>query len=979
MDTERWEKIARVHAQAFECELAARGAFLDLACEGDPDLRREVETLLAQDQAPGLMDRPMWDAASQLLDDAAVLTPGTFLGHYRVESLIGAGGMGQVFRATDPRLNRSVAIKILPPSVAIDPQFRQRFDREAQAGAALAHQHICTLHDVGRHEDVDFLVMEYLEGETLATCLASGRLTFQRALRYAIEIASALDHAHRHGVVHRDVKPENVMLTSAGAKLMDFGIAKLRSGPGLDATRHSITERGTVLGTVRYMSPEQVEGRDTDHRSDIFSFGAVVYEMFTGQPAFSGSSAASIMAAVLEREPPEMAMPGQLTPPFLDHLVRRCLAKDVGERWQSAGDVLRELKWFADSPDVASGRPDVTAERSGLPHRSSPWRLLPWATAAGLVVASVLIVLWAPWTSPVPPRPFRLRIDAPVAQAIVSSISYNRQLAISPAGTHIVYMSGRYTADSSRTLIVHALGQLEGEPLPGTANAQAPFFSPDGKTVGYFDAAAKEIRKVPIAGGAPRTVCKVDDEVSAASWGSNGVVVFATRSTTTGLISVPSEGGQPTRLTTPDASRNEVDHQFPSVLPDGRTVLFTITRSGGAEKSELAVLETESGRYATLLTGAGNGDYLESGYVVYVSGTTLYGARFDLGRRRISGDPIAVENDIAVERGTYAAQYGVSRTGTLVYIPSSVVGFAAARSLVWVDRQSREAAIEAPSRAYHSLRLSPDGTRVALDVRDEDRDTWVLDFRRPFLQQITFSPRNNPFPVWTPDGEWIVTGDAPGLARWRADGTGVMEPLTMSDRTQFPQAFTPNGETLVLTEVVTTGKNNDVIALRVDGKGDQRPLLNQPLIEGPADLSPDGRWLAFQQWDGVGREQIYVSPFPEVSGGRVLVAQGRQPVWARNTPRPELFYIAAAGMLTSAPILTAPTLNVGASTSLFSTKPYFIAGQGRAYDVSSDGRRFVFIKDSPGLNPDVPVNAARGSIVVVLQWIEELKAHLPRN
>ena len=975
MDTERWQKIAHLYEQALECEPAARDAWLDQACKDDPDLRREVETLLAQDQAPGLMDRPMWEAASRLLDDAPALTPGEFLGHYRIEGLVGAGGMGQVFRAADPRLNRAVAIKILPSSVAIDPQFRERFGREAQAVAALTHPHICTLHDVGQHDGVDFLVMEYLDGETLAACLERGRLPLQRALRCAIEIASALDHAHRHGTVHRDVKPANIMLTSAGVKLMDFGVAKVRRTPGTEGGHGTLTEEGAILGTIRYMSPEQLEGKGADHRSDIFSFGAVVYEMVTGQPAFTGSSAASTMAAILEHEPPAMATLQQLTPPLVDHIVRRCLAKNVLERWQSAGDVMRELKWLVDSHHAeASG-----SGSAGSPPprtRSSARRLLPWAAAAVLAVTSALmLVLWAPWTPPAAPAsPVRFRIDAPVAQAILSSVSSNRLLAISPDGTDLTYVSGS-GAERVRTLILHPLERLEGEPLSGTANAQAPFFSPDGKTLGFFDTATMEMKRVPIAGGAPRTLCKLDDTVSAASWGSNDVVVFATRRTATGLMSVPAEGGQATVLTKPDPSQNEVDHVFPSVLPGGKQVLFTVTRSGRSGLSDLALLDLDSGRYSTLITGAGTAEYLEPGHVVYASGGTLYGVRFDAAKRRTIGDPIALQREIAVERGTNAAQYVVSRTGTLVYIPASAVEIAAARSLVWVDRRGIEEPIAAPARTYHSLRLSPDGMRVALDIRDEEADTWVFDFRRPSLQRVTFTPRNNPFPVWTPDGRSIVTGDGPGLARWPADGSGVAETLSSSDHSQFPQAFTRDGGTLVLTDGYPG--NNDLSTLTLDGKGERRPLLATPFTEGPADLSQDGRWIAYQQSDGVGRREIYISPFPDASSRRELVAPGRQPVWARDGR--ELFYIADSGMLTSVPISASPELSMGTPVPLFSTKPYFSAVQGRSYDVWPGRQRFLFIKEAPGADRNLPGNAAGGSLVVVLSWIEELKARVPRN
>jgi len=968
VDPGRWQSIARIGELALEQEPTARAAFLDEACKDDPELRRDVDKLLAQDLTPSLLDRPVWETASRLLDDPPSMFPGAFVGHYRIDNLVGAGGMGEVFRATDPRLNRSVAVKILPPGAAIDPQLRERFNLEAQAGGTLAHPHICTVHDVGRHDDVDFLVMEYLQGETLEATLGRGPLPLQRVLRHAIEIASALDHAHRHGIVHRDVKPANIMITPGGAKLMDFGIATVRRSPGADSRAKSITRQGAVVGTVRYMSPEHIEGNEVDHRSDIFSFGAVIHEMVTGQPAFSGDSAAGIMAAILEREPPAMATLQQLTPPALDHIVRRCLAKSVVERWQSAGDVMRELEWCASGAGAVASELPVQGDRRV---RSSSWELLPWGIAAGFAVASALfLAAWAPWSSPAPRARARYRIEAAVARGLASSAGHNRQVVLSPDGTRIAYVS-----IENRTLMIHELDRLEPTRLPGTEDAGTPFFSPDSKMLGFFDAATSEIRTVLIAGGAPRTVSKVGHRVTSASWGSNDTIVFSTADATTGLMTVPAHGGQATVLTRPDPSQNQVDHVFPFVLPDSRTILFTIAKSGRAETTELAALDTKSGQYRTLVASAGSGEYVQSGHLVYVSGRTLYGALFDPDRLTVVGEPVALEEDIAVERGTNAAQYDVSRTGTLVFISASAVGVAAARSLVWVDRHGREEPIHAPVRAYHSLRLSPDGTRVALDIRDEESDTWVLDFRRTFLQRVTFTPRNNPFPVWTPDGQSIVTGDAPGLERWPSDGSGVAALLTVSDHTQFPQAFTPDGQSLVLTDAHFP--NNDLSVLAV-GTTQPRPLLQKLFNEGPADLSPDGRWLAYQQSDESGRSEIYITPFPEVSRARLLVAQGTQPAWGRNARDLELFYI-ASGMLTNVRVRTVPEIDAGPAHELFSTKSYFAAGQGRSYDVSPDGQRFVFIKHAPGAAPDQPASPTRGSIVVDLGWMDRLKARLPKK
>jgi serine/threonine protein kinase len=985
MTRERWEQITRVYEQVLDQEPLARGAFIAEACGDDAEMRREIETLLAQDEEQGLVDRPVWTIASDLIEPAPSLAPGSALGPYQIDRLVGEGGMGQVFRAIDTRLNRTVAVKILPPSDGIDPLLRERFGREAQASASLTHPQICTLYDVGSSDGHDFIVMEYLEGETLAARLAKGPLALERALQYAIELAGALDYAHRTGIVHRDVKPANVMLTRTGVKLMDFGIAK-RTAAGTDGLSTSLTGQGAILGTVRYMSPEQVEAKDADHRSDIFSFGAVVYEMVTGRPAFEGGSPASTMAAILEREPRPMATLQQLTPPTLDHIVRRCLAKQPEDRWQSAGDLMRELKWAAETGGVASTASGAPADSKSTSARVLS-RALSWPALAVVLALAFLFVLgrWAPWQHETASFPLRFELQVPrITSALATGADSERRLALSPDGMRIVSMQSR--SQSWIGLMLQRLDQFEAVPLPGTANSKSPFFSPDGKWIGYYDLSSGELRKVAVEGGSPVTICKVATPVSGASWTADDALVFATGpepygfEAGTGLMRVSANGGNPEVLTTPDTGQPGTSHHFPSALPGGRGVLFTIVTDGGVN-ARIGVLDSHSGKWRVLLEGGSGGEYVGTGHLLYVSRNTLHAVPFDLDRLELTGAAVPLLDDVAVPRaGAGAPQYAVSRTGTLVYARESAAQYPMA-SLVWVDRDGAEAAITgAPERRYRSVRLSPNDDRVALDVREGPNDAWVFDLQRRTFEKVTTSPRNDDFPIWTPDGQKIVTGSNPGLV-WRpADGSGADEALTKSTYIQFPISFTPDGTKLVLVQV--KGSESELSVLTLNGSREVRPLtgLNTPAYEVGGELSPDGRWLAYQSNES-GQYQIYVRPFPDVAGARYTVSPqgGVNAAWSRDGR--ELFYIAGGlrdannrmdRTLTAVRVIEAGAeFRFGPAVPLFNVGRYVAAVHTRSYDVTRDGKRFLFLRLQTLSNtPD---------LVVVVNWFEELKARMRQH
>ena len=615
------------------------------------------------------------------------LARGTRLGPYQILAPIGAGGMGEVYRATDTRLERTVAIKVLPAHVASDPERKQRFEREAKTVAALSHPHICPVFDVGREGETDFLVMEYLEGETLADRLSKGALPLDQALRYAIEIADALDKAHRQGVTHRDLKPANIMLTKAGAKLLDFGLAKLKpTGPQSDASTKladALTEQGTILGTFQYMAPEQLEGKDADARTDIWAFGCVVYEMVTGQKAFEGKSQASLIGAILHKEPATLSTVEPLSPAGLDYVAQTCLGKDPDDRWQSARDLLRELKRVeAGGAAPADSAPTIAPQHLALWQRPMPLTLgaLLIAVVAGLAVWSLTPRL----TQPVSRMVVSVAPSAPVG----ASVSYS-DVAISPDGAHIIYQT-----EDDQALHVRAVDQLQGAPLRGAAPAGNAFVSPDGAWVGFTNGPA--LMKVSILGGAPLTICEVPGvDLRGASWGADDTIVFGVRSDT-GLLQVPAAGGEPELLTTPDEG---FSHRWPDILPGGSGVLFAVDPSGpGSTESQIAVLDLATGVHEIIIPRGLHPRYSSTGHIVYAVEGTLRAVAFDLDTLEVTSDPVPVVEGVMTKDGSGAASFDLSESGSLIYVGGTASQ--AMRSLVWVDREGGEEPLPLPSRGY---------------------------------------------------------------------------------------------------------------------------------------------------------------------------------------------------------------------------------------------------------------------------------------
>ena len=891
------------------------------------------------------------------------LASGTRLGPYEIASLIGAGGMGEVYRARDTRLDRTVAIKVLPSHLAADPERRERFEREARVVSSLSHPHICTLYDVGRQETaqgpVDFLVMEYLQGVTLAERLEKGALPVETSLRHAIEIADGLDKAHRQGIVHRDLKPGNVMLTRAGATLLDFGLAKLR-GDGAGAAAESavsslqtqqkpLTQEGTLVGTFQYMSPEQLEGREPDARSDIWALGLVLYEMLTGRRPFTGKSQASVIAAILRTDPPPIATLTPLVPPGLDRVVTACLAKDPDERWQCAHDLKRELSF------IASGGPQADAAIPSARRGGPPWPVVA-GLAALLALAAGLGAYRLGRSSPEPARPV-MRFVAALPEGEALFLGRGSALALSPDGKRLVYLGG---PAGTRQLFVRALDQLEATPLPGTEGADAPFFAPDGEWVGFL--AAGKLKKVPIGGGPALTLCDAPDG-RGGSFGPDDTIVF-TPGNFTGLVRVSASGGTPVPLMTPDSSTGERTHRWVQVLPGGQAALFTVGIAGGTsfDEARIGVVTLATGKARLLSEHGFYARYTSSGHLLYLRGDTLLAAPFDLGRLEVTGASVPVLEGLRTN-ASGGAHFSVSGTGALAYIPGGALE--ADRGLVFVDRKGNVEPVSDERRDFMFPRISPDGRHVAVSTRVGTPDIWVLDVERGAFARLTSGPGNRTVPAWTPDGRrityWSGLPGRSGSLYWKAaDGSGSQEELLPGRSSGLTASWSPDARYLAYEERDAQGGWN-VWVMPLTGDRQPRAFVSTPADElGPA-FSPDGRWLAYHSNES-GRVEVYVQAFPG-PGGRFQVSNqgGENAVWARNGR--ELFYRTGTKMM-AVDVSSGPTPRIGAPRLLWERR--FLEG---VYDVHPDGR-FLMIQPREEKRPP-------SQFTFVLEWWSELRRRVP--
>jgi eukaryotic-like serine/threonine-protein kinase len=962
---ERWRRLEEVCQAALERPAEERAAFLAQACGADEELRREAASLLEREgRARGFLETPLGELAVN-----ATYSPGEprdFIGRrvgaYEIRARLGAGGMGEVYRAHDHTLGRDVAIKVLPAAFSADRERLARFEREARLLASLSHPHIGAIYGLEGSGDVRALVLELIDGETLEARLRRGPLPAAHALTLAVQIAEALDHAHRQGVTHRDLKPTNVMLTKMGAKLLDFGLAKWGRGPsgymnlsaptikpnGVD----SLTEEGMILGTPHYMAPEQLEGKEADARADVFAFGAVLYEMLTGRKAFDGGSAAAIMAAVLNAEPAPLAAIQPQAPRSLERLIRKCLAKDPEDRWQSARDLADELRWIAE---------DVMRPETAQPQR----RRLSFVQAAALVVIASAFAAWVGWSMS------RSRTSSPLRAvtsfAVIPSTAATGGFDISPDGTLLVYSGG---PPGSERLFLRRLDQFDDLPIAGTEGANGPFFSPDSQWVAFFS--REKLLKVNVqTTAAPILLC--DDLgnqnfLNGAAWLPDGTIIFARMEH--GLQRVSAEGGKPTSLTSLSHTPREFDHHSPSLLPGSEALLFTLHESNGRFNVVAELLASRERK--VLIESAYDATYVPSGHLLFARDQTLLAIPFDVKRLAVTGPPVTLVENVRGSAVDGFGGYRLSANGTLVFLPEpSHEG----RTLTWVDRTGSETPLQIPPRAFSSPRVSPDGRRLAFAIADAGRrDIWTYDIATERLARLT-REGDNRTPAWTRDGQRLIYAsmgrDGGQLFSQPADGSGAPELLVTGGSLLAPGAWSADGSLFVYVDGHTGPAGSHLFGLTMDGERKPQPLLRGPTVELQPSLSPDGRWLAFMSLETT-RSEIFVAALPGPGSRRqVSVEGGRQPLWSRDGR--ELVYRSGTRMVAVPVDTTTRGFSAGKPRVLFEGR-YVTDGlevMRLDYDLAPDGR-FLMIK--PGTGEQAP-----GGLHVVMNWVDELTRRVPKG
>jgi serine/threonine protein kinase len=880
------------------------------------------------------------------------ILPGKRLGPYEILSAIGAGGMGEVYRARDTRLDRIVAIKVLPAHLADNTELRERFEREARAVAGLNHPHICVLFDIGHQDDTEFLVMEYLEGETLAERLKKGPLPLDQVLQYAIEIADALDKAHRKGITHRDLKPGNIMLTKSGTKLLDFGLAKLQqeAAPAtplsqLPTIGEAITAQGTILGTLQYMAPEQVEGKtdQIDARTDIFAFGAVVYEMVTGKKAFEGKSQASLIAKILETDPPPISSLKPMTPPALDRVVKTCLAKDPEDRWQSARDLVRELKWASET----DGRKTGTVEAAPTQKTRV---VLPWLIVGALILTVTAGAIWQRNSRP---------SEATMYFRGPTSFS-PRDMAVAPNG-HTIAATGYKESVRKSVIWIYELGSQDAKPLADTEGASFPFWSPDGKSMGFF--ADGKLKKLDLEGG-PAQILSDAPTGRGGTWNKDGVILFTPSGQLGGgVYRIPASGGTATVVSTPEASRGEQSHRWPMFLPDGKHFLYMAFSIGlRTDANAIYVGSLDSNEKRLVTKASANASYAAPGYLLFYREETLFGQRFDPVKFELKGEPAPILSDIESFMRMARVGFASNDSGLLVAQSSQAASFS---QLIWFDRKGNQVDVTGKPDVYANVALSPDEKSVAIDKTDsgnQNTDVWIYELKGDRTERVTFDPSIDTKPVWSPDGARLAFSSSRGnvFDIFLKDTSGARDEKLIAhvDADEYADDWSKDGKNILYT------------------RGSELWFMTYPELKGtlflktPSTLrtgrfSPDGNWVAYASNES-GKWEIYVTSFPDARGKwQVSTGGGEQPHWRGDGK--ELFYLSSDSKMMAAPVSQGANFTARAPVVLFQANPREVAATSEQafYDVSRDGQRFVINTEQKqeGVEP----------MTVILNWAARLK------
>jgi serine/threonine protein kinase/Tol biopolymer transport system component len=877
---------------------------------------------------------------------------GTRFGPYEIISAAGAGGMGEVYRAKDTRLDRIVAVKVLPSELANNAEKRQRFEREARSISTLSHPHICTLHDIGQQNGVDYLVLEYLEGQTLEKRLEKGSLPTQEALKYAIELADALDKAHRQGIIHRDIKPGNIMLTKSGVKLMDFGLAKLKSEtvPVADALTEmssdkKLTAEGTILGTFQYMAPEQLEGLEADARTDIFAFGEVLYEMVTHRPAFSGRTKASLIAAILSNDPKPITELAPMSPPALDHVLRTCLAKDPDDRWQTARDLLVELKWIVESGGQTAGAAPSSA--SGKTRER-----LAWITVCALAVALIVTVIW--WRNAKPPEQtmyFSASLPFPA-----------HDMAFSP-NRRTLAVVGYQESARKNAIWIYEVGSQGARILSDTEGASYPFWSPDGRTLAFF--ADGKLKKLDLSGGPVQIICDAPSG-RGGTWNKDGVIVFTPDATLgNGLYRVSASGGIPTQISRPDPSRGEESHRYPMFLPDGSHYLYLAANFSGRREEVDAIfvglLDSNEKRLVTAATA--NAAYAAPGYLLFCRGKTLLAQRFDLKRFALTGEPATILTEVHQLPQTGRAVFGASDDGLLAAQTGSQVALS---QLLWFDRKGKELGAVGKPGVYGNVSLAPNGKSVAVNKTDTgslNTDVWIYELQRDSSRRLTFNPGFNVMPIWNPDASRLTFASnrqlSVDLFVKNSDGAQEEQSLVRDEQDKFPYDWSRDARYILYAIGNSSLNYVSLPELKTS------LFLKVPSVLRNAQFSPDEKWVAYAS-NETGKWEIYVTSFPEARGRwQVSTGGGEQPRWRGDGK--ELLYLSSDGKMMAAPVTIGANFDVGRPVELFQTTPRqpVSFNDQVVYDVRPDGQRFLILTQMK--------QAESAPMSIVLNWAAKLK------